>query len=612
MSAFAPTISSPEASVGFGEGAGTAPSTGLLGSLKETFGSIKKSLGRMVGLQERDTKIQQEQLEKLEFLDDGAQGPVMPKAASGEEALEGVDTDDKTYSNFVAKAEEKGTAILDGIKEAFGNVSFGEKMMAIVLAGGFFIFSKYKDQLVKVLTPVVQFVMDIVDFLGPEGAFMAFIGGFILLKSGLAKKAIMFAGKKILSGIKATAAYLDEKGGFLKVMNNAYRKMNIVMRRKLIPAIGRMGTLITSGLTKGFTMLGNGLKALRVGIVSMSSSLGAMLTPFLPAIAIAAAAVAIFYSLKSGFDTFKQSLEDGDSMFTAVIKGLGDAMLTLVTLPYVLVQKLVGFIAGLFGFDNFKAKLEEFDIKEAIVNTFKRLTGGMVMMIKAIAKGAAAALAAALPGGTTPQEAFAKTYAEVMAGGNADTSSNLEGTTDYQGSGEDASIEKANEVYDEKGFNKMDTSEMGGDLIGGAEGQGTGNAVAVSYYKKQAEEQRYRDLGSGPLNAAGAQFIDLPEGYMSQIDKQRQEDQKDMLEMFMNKDYITDETMKNSSFQAKLDKQVVLKQGKVVSETGSYTVIKGGNVTGDTVNQMSQTNVTGPLEVNNTEATQKILQEHTF
>ena len=613
MSAFAPTISSPEASVGFGEGAGTAPSTGLLGSLKETFGSIKKSLGRMVGLQERDTKIQQEQLEKLEFLDDGAQGPVMPKAASGEEALEGVDTDDKTYSNFVAKAEEKGSAILDGIKEAFDKVSFGEKMMAIVLTGGFFIFSKYKDQLVKVLTPVVQFVMDIVDFLGPEGAFMAFLAGFVLLKSGLATKAIKFAGTKILSGIKATAAYLDEKGGFLKVMNNAYRKMNIVMRRKLIPALGRMGAMITGGLTKGFSMLGKGLTALRIGIMSMSSSVFAMLTPFLPAIAIAAAAVAIFYSLKSGFDTFKQSLEDGDSMFTAVIKGLGDAMLTLVTLPYVLVQKLVGFIAGLFGFDNFKAKLEEFDIKEAIVNTFKRLTGGMVMMIKAIAKGAAAALAAALPGGTTPQEAFAKTYAEVMAGGNADTSSNLEGTTDYQGSGEDASIEKANEVYDEKGFNKMDTSEMGGDLIGGAEGQGTGNAVAVSYYKKQAEEQRYRDLGFGPRRKKTDAELEqerLDEEYLDDITGPVTK--KDMLEMFMNKDYITDETMKNSSFQAKLDKQVVLKQGKVVSETGSYTVIKGGNVTGDTVNQMSQTNVTGPLEVNNTEITQKILQEHTF
>ncbi len=608
-------LSVSESPIGLGGGAGTAPSTGL-DSLKETFGSIKKSLGRMVGLQERDTKIQEKQLDKLEFLDDGAQGPVAPKAASGDEALEGVDTDDKTYSNFVEKAEEKGSAILDGIKEAFGNVSFGEKMMAIVLAGGFFIFSKYKDQLVKVLTPVVQFVMDIVDFLGPEGAFMAFIGGFILLKSGLAKKAIMFAGKKILSGIKATAAYLDEKGGFLKVMNNAYRKMNIVMRRKLIPAIGRMGAMITGGLTKGFTMLGNGLKALRIGIVSMSSSLGAMLTPFLPAIAIAAAAVAIFYSLKSGFDTFKQSLEDGDSMFTAVIKGLGDAMLTLVTLPYVLVQKLVGFIAGLFGFDNFKAKLEEFDIKEAIVNTFKRLTGGMVMMIKAIAKGAAAALAAALPGGTTPQEAFAKTYAEVMAGGNADTSSNLEGTTDYQGSGEDASIEKANEVYDKKGFNKMDTSEMGGDLIGGDEGQGTGNAVAVSYYKKQAEEQRYRDLGEGTRD-----FDTLTFDQYAKLNNitQGAEGSDDfggaVYDADGNKvDYMA-EMLKSYKGTTTLSTKATLKgeDGRLISEKGqTITIVKGGNVQGDTVNQMSQTNVTGPLEVNNTEVTQKILQEHTF
>ena len=604
MSAFAPTISSPETSVGFGEGAGTAPSTGL-GFLKETFGSIKKSLGRMVGLQERDTKIQQEQLEKLEFLDDGAQGPVMPKAASGEEALEGVDTDDKTYSNFVAKAEEKGSAILDGIKEAFGNVSFGEKMMAIVLAGGFFIFSKYKDQLVKVLTPVVQFVMDIVDFLGPEGAFMAFIGGFILLKSGLATKAIKFAGRKILSGIKATAAYLDEKGGFLKVMNNAYRKMNIVMRRKLIPALGRMGAMITGSLTKGFDALGKGFKKLNLGMKALRLKMVTMLTPFLPIIAIAAAAVAVFVSLKSGFETFKQSLDDGDSMFTAVIKGLGDAMLTLVTLPYVLVQKLVGFIAGLFGFDNFKAKLEEFDIKEAIVNTFKRLTGGMVMMIKAIAKGAAAALAAALPGGTTPQEAFAKTYAEVMAGGNADTSSNLEGTTDFQG---DSSIKDANKDLDEtSGYGNMDTSEMN---IGGDEGMGTGNKFAVSYYQRQAEEQRYRDLGFGPRRKKTDAELEqqrLDEEYLDDITGPVYK-----ADGTIDKRFSFEEMAKGATFESSLSTKRTLRgeDGKLISESGQTIVIKGGNVQGDTVNQMSQTNVTGPLEVNNTEITQKIIQEH--
>ena len=41
-------------------------------------------------------------------------------------------------------------------------------------------------------------------------------------------------------------------------------------------------------------------------------------------------------------------------------------------------------------------------------------------------------------------------------------------------------------------------------------------------------------------------------------------------------------------------------------------VIKGGNVQGDTINQMSNTQVTGELSVNHNEMTQKILQEQTF
>ena len=597
-------LSVSESPVGLGGGAGTAPSTGL-GFLKETFGSIKKSLGRMVGLQEKDTKVQQEQLEKLEFLDDGAQGPVAKDMAADD--LEGVDTDDKTYSNFVEKAEGFGTGILDSIKEAFDNVSFGEKMMAIVLAGGFFIFSKYKDKLTKVLTPVVQFVMDIVKFLGPEGAFMAFLGGFILLKSGLAKKAVMAAGSFILKTIKASAASLDRQGGLFKAMGNGFEAINKGIG-KGVKQLKNIGGMITGGLTKGFNALGAGLKSLRIGIVSMSTSLKAMLVPFLPAIAIAAAVVAVFFSLKSGFETFKQSLEDGDSMFTAVLKGLGDAMLTLVTLPFTLVKKLTGYIAGLFGFDNFKEKLDSIDVKQAIVNAFKRLTGGMVMTIKAIAKGAAAALSAVVPGGKTPQEEFARVYAEVMAGGNINTSSAVEGS-DYQG---DQSSKDFNKDLDEtSGY-----GNMGGDYLDIKDGVGTGNKFAVSYYQKQAEEQRYRDLGTGPLNAAGAQFIDLPEGYMSQTDK----DQKymDSLPESMSQSdkelylMIRKDSLKNldkAMAQAEVIKGADGSLSKSASTSGTY-VIKGGNVQGDTINQMSQTNVTGPLEVNNTEVTQKILQDH--
>ena len=45
------------------------------------------------------------------------------------------------------------------------------------------------------------------------------------------------------------------------------------------------------------------------------------------------------------------------------------------------------------------------------------------------------------------------------------------------------------------------------------------------------------------------------------------------------------------------------------STSGTY-VIKGGQIQGDTINQMSETNIAGDLQVNNTEMTQKILQDH--
>ena len=66
------------------------------------------------------------------FVDEGMSGPEMPS----NDDLAGVDTDDKTYGNFVEKAENVSGNILDTIKEAFDNVSFGPKMTAILFAGG--------------------------------------------------------------------------------------------------------------------------------------------------------------------------------------------------------------------------------------------------------------------------------------------------------------------------------------------------------------------------------------------------------------------------------------------------------------------------------------------
>ena len=69
--------------------------------------------------------------------------------------------------------------------------------------------------------------------------------------------------------------------------------------------------------------------------------------------------------------------------------------------------------------------------------------------------------------------------------------------------------------------------------------------------------------------------------------------------------------MEYTSFEQKLTTTRTLKEnGEITSQDKSTIVVKGGNVTGDTVNQMSETNITGELQINNTEMTQKILQDH--
>jgi len=570
---------------------GTIELKSPLETFKDTFTSMQESLGAMVGLQTKEAKqqafidkklLEQHEFERKmmneKFVAEGRSGPEMPSNND----LEGLNTDDKTYGNFVEKTEGQATGIIEGIKEAFGKVSFGEKMMAIVLAGGFFIFSKYKDTLTKVLTPIVQFVMDTIDFLGPTGAFAAFLTGFILLKSGLAKKGIMKAGSLILSGIKKSAAAIDKQGGVLKAMGNGFEKINRGAS-KVVGGLKKTGSFITKNLTKGFSALGNGVKALnkgvlsagsklgggftkllgfiskgfmmmKVGLLSMSSSLAPILAPLLPIIAIAAGIAAVLYSLKSGFDTFKESLDQGDSMIVAIIKGVSDAMMTLVLLPITLIKKLVGFIAGLFGFDNFKESLESFSVKDAIVNTLKKLTSGMFKLVKAIAKGVVAALAAALPGGKTPGAEFSRAYSEVMKGG--------EGT-------EKVEKQEIKDASSDEGFVNIKEED---------DPKSTFEVMRekVLKFRKERDDKFKKMFGITDTDKMG-------------VPKKLEKGES-----------MTTTTMK---------KEFIMKEGKVVSQSGSTTVIKGGAVTGDTINQNSTSNITGDLDVNNNENTQRMLND---
>ena len=353
-------------------------------------------------------------------------------------------------------------SILDSLKEnligplteGFQNVSIGEKLKAALLVGALALFVKVSDSLVPVVKKIVesfQFVRDTI-FGNTENpgtnTLLALLGIFAAFKLAplvsVAKDVSTYLGGAMLKGLKS--------------LNTAFIAMRAFIVKDMIPAIANAYGGVKGKLFGAITKLGTAFTALRTfvmtsmipAVTGMLTSLTPMIAPLLPVVAVAAGVVAILYSFKSAFETFKTSLDEGDSILVAVGKGILDFGLTLATLPLTLVKNLVGFFAGILGFDSFKEKLDNFNFKDAFIgiltgfvtkvkdfftDVLKIDIGGIISKLgnlgakvgntlKAIAKGSVAMIAAAAPGGESPTEAFSRVYNEVMAAGEsaADTS----------------------------------------------------------------------------------------------------------------------------------------------------------------------------------------------
>ena len=360
----------------------------------------------------------------------------------------------------VEKTDGKG--ILDSLREnligplteGFQNVSIGEKLKAALLVGALALFVKVSDSLVPVVKKIVesfQFVRDTI-FGNTENpgtnTLLALLGIFAAFKLA-----------PLVTSAIATSKFL--KGSMLKGLKRlktAFKTMRAFIVKDMIPAIAKAYGGVKGKLFGAITKFGTAFTALRVfvmksmipAVTGMLASLSPMIAPLLPVVAIAAGVVAVLYSFKSAFETFKTSLDEGDSILVAVGKGILDFGLTLATLPLTLVKNLVGFFAGILGFDSFKEKLDNFNFKDAFIgiltgfvtkvkdfftDVLKIDIGGIISKLgnlgakvgntlKAIAKGSVAMIAAAAPGGESPTEAFSRVYNEVMAAGEsaADTS----------------------------------------------------------------------------------------------------------------------------------------------------------------------------------------------
>ena len=403
---------------------GTIEISSPMEQMSEFFAGIDKSLINLVSFAKQSLGIEKKDAQR--------------------EGLARGDTDDKEGGDEGESLKDRLLGIVENVRSGFDKIDFGDKMKAVLLLGALLLFRKYRETLRPIVEKIVSMTLSLIKFLGgPKNSLMILLGGILAVK--LAPLVTLAVG---------LAKYL---GGFLpsfKTLKNAFRVMRIFLARTLPRQLA--STYNKGAFLKGFTLLSGAFKLLRlmltatmypaiIGMVStLAAAMGPILGPLVVIAAIAAGIGAVLFSIKSGIEAFKNSLESGDGMITAIAKGLLDFSATLITLPITLLKNLLGYIAGLLGFDGIKEAIDNFSFKDMIVNAFTSLIGGTIRIIKAIAKGAGAALAAAFPGGEGPGEAFSRVFKEVMSGG--------------EGAMPDEKPEQG------KGINRLDTSEMNIDI----------------------------------------------------------------------------------------------------------------------------------------------------
>ena len=368
--------------------------------------------------------------------------------------------------------KKEGSSMLDTLKgqfesisDAFNKVSIGEKLSAALMVGALALFVQFEETIVFVIDKLIgvfEFVRDnifgggpnagkntLLAFLGLIAAFKVFplikaAGGalFSLGKLTGANKLLGRMYKSMLIGLVGEGG----KGGMIRALGtlskdigsallSLTKSMGSIVFKSLNYVGGQLVTVAKSllrtlsvGLMGSFTALGKAFAAMRSFIVlKMVPAIYGMLVSMIPALAVmspfilvglavAAAIGAILFGIKKAFDTFKEATEDGGSKYAIILKTITSFFGSIVGIIPNMMKSLLGFIVGLFGFDDLKEKLKNMDIGQMISDALFNLTNTFLNFIKALALGTAAAVKAIAPRGESPTEAFMRVYNEVIDG----------------------------------------------------------------------------------------------------------------------------------------------------------------------------------------------------
>ena len=175
-------------------------------------------------------------------------------------------------------------------------------------------------------------------------------------------------------------AFFGPKGGFMNGISELFGDESGI--GSIVLGIGTVVTALAAfkvltialKMVKGFKIIQAGFISMQAAMAATKLSLATALVPMLPIIAIAAAIGVVIFAMKEALSDFQKVMEDGGSITEAFKVGGAKFLGFILGFIPSLITDLVGFVAGLLGFEEVEAKMNTIDpiqmISDAITDIF--------------------------------------------------------------------------------------------------------------------------------------------------------------------------------------------------------------------------------------------------
>jgi hypothetical protein len=248
------------------------------------------------------------------------------------------------------------------------------------------------------------------------GAILGTIGGIV---SGWAK-----ALNLILMGVPKRLAlifkgFFTSIKGLFSFKGNSNLSKGLTRIKDFFKKIGNF----FKGFGKKLSFFGNIFKTITATAAKVAAVVSKVFFPL-------TVLLSIFETLRGAISGFTENEGSMADKIFAGLKGAVTGLLDfLIAAPLNLVKDLIGWIAGILGFEGVKEKLDGLDfsfggIVDKMVDALRMVADvarKITLFPIALAAGIGAALGALLPGGKSPKEAFKDTFSKVMSAGSSIT-----------------------------------------------------------------------------------------------------------------------------------------------------------------------------------------------